>query len=156
MSTLLRRLERLVSGITALICITALYFPAGIFLLYNLLHGWYCGGITCCSNQFTDRVVDPASRECARQTQRLSLWFAIQDMRASVLNAVLLALAWSGATDAAFPRLHFLDSFRTALPTSSLAHPELQTLSVPEPTHYKNAKPLIGVLSQACHYCPGK
>ena len=79
-------------------------------------------------------------------------------MRTSVLAAVLLSLAWSGPVDAAFPRLHFLDPLKNALllPAVAQSQQQLESFAVPEPTQYKNAKPLIGILSQACHYCPGK
>ena len=33
---------------------------------------------------------------------------------------------------------------------SSVAYPEPWTLP------YKNTKPIIGILAQACHYCPGR
>lgn len=41
-----------------------------------------------------------------------------------------------------------------------LPHPSEASLDVayPEPwaTPYKNEKPIIGILAQACHYCPGR
>lgn len=66
--------------------------------------------------------------------------------------AVLVSLTW---TAEALPRIQALNSLRDAF----TAHVELidaDELVLPEPTQYKNPKPLIGILSQACHYCPGK
>ena len=66
--------------------------------------------------------------------------------------AVLVFLTW---TAEALPRIQALNSLRDAFST----HVELidaDELVLPEPTQYKNPKPLIGILSQACHYCPGK
>ena len=66
--------------------------------------------------------------------------------------AVLVSLTW---TAEALPRIQALNSLRDAVST----HVELidaDELVLPEPTQYKNPKPLIGILSQACHYCPGK
>ncbi|DBA85682.1 hypothetical protein WJX77_001899 [Trebouxia sp. C0004] len=65
---------------------------------------------------------------------------------------VLVSLTWRAE---ALPRIQALNSLRDAFTT----HAELidaNELALPEPTQYKNPKPLIGILSQACHYCPGK
>ena len=76
-------------------------------------------------------------------------------MRASALTATVLLLALAWCTDAALPRLHFLNPIQSILSSAPTAT-QAESLVVPEPTKYKNPKPLIGVLSQACHYCPGK
>lgn len=55
----------------------------------------------------------------------------------------------------ALPRLQALASDRDAL-SASTDMLDVENLVLPDPTEYKNPKPLIGILSQACHYCPGK
>ena len=74
-------------------------------------------------------------------------------MRISVLLTLLLAyLSWSAK---ALPRLQTLGFSRDAL-SGSAEMVDADQLVLPEPPEYKNSKPLIGILSQACHYCPGK
>ena len=74
-------------------------------------------------------------------------------MRVTALPTLLLvSLFWSAK---AMPRLQPLGSFREAL-SGSAEMLDVDQLVLPEPTQYKNPKPLIGILSQACHYCPGK
>ena len=74
-------------------------------------------------------------------------------MRAVVLSTLLLvSLTWSVE---ALPRLQALGAFRDAL-SGSTEMLDADQLVLPDPTVYKNPKPLIGILSQACHYCPGK
>ena len=55
----------------------------------------------------------------------------------------------------ALPRIRAYNVLRDIIlkPTQQTNADELV---VPEPTKYNNPKPLIGILSQACHYCPGK
>lgn len=74
-------------------------------------------------------------------------------MRSTILSILLLvSLSWSAN---ALPRLQSLGSFRDAM-SGSDGMLDADQLVLPEPTQYKNPKPLIGILSQACHYCPGK
>lgn len=71
---------------------------------------------------------------------------------ATIAVLALVSLIW---TAEALPRIQALNSLRDAF----ITQPELidaDELVLPEPTQYKNPKPLIGILSQACHYCPGK
>ena len=73
--------------------------------------------------------------------------------RTTVLSTLLLVSSvWSAK---ALSRQQPLGSVQDALPGSDEML-DADQLIVPEPTEYKNPKPLIGILSQACHYCPGK
>ena len=64
----------------------------------------------------------------------------------------LVSLLWKAE---ALPRIQAFNLFRdvSSVPADMI---DAEELVVPEPTQYKNPKPLIGILSQACHYCPGK
>ena len=71
---------------------------------------------------------------------------------AAIAVVALVSLVWGTE---ALPRIQILDSLQNAF-NSPAELIDVDELVVPEPTQYKNAKPLIGILSQACHYCPGK
>ena len=74
-------------------------------------------------------------------------------MRHTVVSLLLLVSFVCGTQ--ALPRLAALGSLRDAIPGSA-EMVDADELILPEPAEYKNPKPLIGILSQACHYCPGK
>ncbi len=72
---------------------------------------------------------------------------------ATIAVLALVSLTW---TAEALPRIQALNSLRDAFTTHDDDLIDADELVLPEPTQYKNPKPLIGILSQACHYCPGK
>ena len=74
-------------------------------------------------------------------------------MRHTVVSALLLVSLVCGAQ--ALPRLAALASFGNAM-SSANEMVDADEIVLPGPAEYKNPKPLIGILSQACHYCPGK
>ena len=74
-------------------------------------------------------------------------------MRISVVSILLVvSLLWRAE---ALPRMPSIGSLRDAI-SGIDEMVDADQLELPGPTQYKNAKPLIGILSQACHYCPGK
>lgn len=74
-------------------------------------------------------------------------------MRGQAVSILLLVSLVAGTV--ALPRLPDLGSIRGIMSgTGDMI--DADQLLVPEPAQYKNPKPLIGILSQACHYCPGK
>ena len=76
------------------------------------------------------------------------------EMARTIILSTLLLVSHNLCAEA-LPRLQALGSDRQALP-ASLDMLDAEQFVLPDPTEYKNPKPLIGILSQACHYCPGK
>ena len=66
-----------------------------------------------------------------------------------VAAAIVLVLATFAVGASALPSA----SDATVEPTDLI---DADDIVLPDPVQYKNPKPLIGILSQACHYCPGK
>ncbi len=75
---------------------------------------------------------------------------------ARALAAVfVVAMVSLVCTAEALPRIQAFSALKDAF-SKPVELIDADELVVPEPTEYKNPKPLIGILSQACHYCPGK
>ena len=76
-------------------------------------------------------------------------------MRRATAAALILAMVSFVVAVEALPRIQSL----IATGQASMTPVEMtaaEDIVVPDPVEYKNPKPLIGILSQACHYCPGK
>ena len=77
-------------------------------------------------------------------------------VRVNVAAASVLVLVSFAVGASALPRIQILSSASDAVVEPSASLIDVDDIVVPDPVQYKNPKPLIGILSQACHYCPGK
>ena len=74
--------------------------------------------------------------------------------RASSAAVILAIVSFVVAADA-LPRIQSLSAIVDA-DMNAVDLIAVEDIVVPDTVEYKNPKPLIGILSQACHYCPGK